>query len=90
MGNAITPDSRALWLMLARQGGWWTVKNIVHFFRPTFAEFEAREIVKGLLPGGYLMAREMVPGQEPSYAVTSECNPLPGIDWQAGQWREAA
>lgn len=92
MGNAITPECRAVWLMLARQKGWWTVKSIVHHFRPTFAEFEVQEIIKALLPGRYVIGREMMPLQELSYAVTSECMPLPGGDPRVDgdQWREAA
>ena len=80
MGNAITPECRAVWLTLARLGGWWTVKTIVRHFRPTFAEFEVIDIVQALQPGGYLVGRAMVPGGQLSYAVTSECNPLPGRD----------
>jgi hypothetical protein len=90
MVHAITPEGRALWLMLARQGGWWTVKGIVQFWTPTFADFEVQEIVGGLMFGGFLMARNMVPGADPSYAVTSECTALPGVDLQGVEWREAA
>jgi hypothetical protein len=80
MGNAITQESRAVWLALRRHGGWWTVKAITHHFRPTFAEFEVQEIVDGLVPGGYLTARRMSPHQSFSYCFTSECRPLPGAD----------
>ncbi len=90
MGHSITPEGRALWLMLARQGGWWTVKGIVQFWRPTFAEFEVREILASLAAGRCVTARSMVPGDEPSYAVTSDCTPLPGVDLQGIEWRQAA
>lgn len=76
---AFTPDSRALWLALARQGGWWTVEAIVQFWKPTFYECEVRDIVRALLAGRFLVSREANPG-EVSYAVTSECAPLPGVD----------
>lgn len=78
MGNAITQDRRAVWLMLARDGGWWTVKALLHHWKPTFAQWELQEALDGLLPGGYVTRREMTPGQV-SYAVTSDCVPLPGL-----------
>lgn len=90
MGNAITPDARALWLMLARQGGWWTVKNITQFWTPTFVDYEVEDLLQTLVPGGYVMSRQVNPGQV-SFAVTSECNPLPGIQYAgSGSWKEAA
>lgn len=87
IGNAITQDSRALWLGMRSQGGWWTVKSLVLFWSPTFAEYEVIELLTGLIAGGYVASREMTRGQV-SYAVTSACAALPGL--QPAQWREAA
>jgi hypothetical protein len=86
---AFTPDSRFVWLTLARQGGWWTAKGIVQFWKPTFAEFEINDIVRALLAGRFLVSREVNPG-EISYAVTSECTPLPGFDLHGVKWRDLA
>lgn len=85
MATEPTQEGRALWLMLVRQGGWWTVKSIVAFWQPTFAEYEIQELVGELTQGGHVMRREMVPGQL-SYCVTSECKPLPGVS-DAERWR---
>lgn len=77
MGNAITQESRALWLAMRNQGGWWTAKALLHFWQPTFALFEIEELLKALHAGLYIEARPMTPG-EWSYCVTSDCNALPG------------
>ena len=79
MGNAITQESRALWLMMRRDGGWWTVRNLVHHWHPTFPEWEVKQLLQGLLAGGFLMQREIAPGQI-GYAFTSECKALPGTE----------
>lgn len=83
MGNAITQESRVIWQELRRHGGWWSVKQITHHWRPTFAEFEVEEIVDALVKGGFLMRREQGPGLL-CVAFTSECNQLPGTEIEEG------
>lgn len=77
MGNAINQDSRALWLALRNDGGWWTVWELARFWQPTFAEWEISELLQGLVAGGFVAGRDVVPGRT-SYCVTSECLALPG------------
>jgi hypothetical protein len=89
MGNAITQESRAVWLAMRNQGGWWSVKALLHFWQPTFAQFEIEELVKGLKAGRYVMAREVNPG-EISYAVTSDCLVLPGEEQPDGDFGRRA
>ncbi|MBI2770019.1 MAG: hypothetical protein HYX47_10375 [Burkholderiales bacterium] len=89
MGNAITPDSRALWLMLARNGNWWTVKTLVHHWRPTFTAVELDDLLRPLVGHGYVMVRDKS-AAEPTYAVTSDCFALPGYERVGMHWREAA
>lgn len=84
MGNAINQDSRALWLGMRRQGGWWTVTTLVRLWSPTFAAWEVQQMLDGLAAGGFVMSRDDVSPGSISYAVTSECNALPGITQEAG------
>jgi len=79
MGNAINQDARVVWLAIRRQGGWWSVKQIVTFWHPTFALYEIEEIVRALVAGGFLMGREQGPDNY-CYAFTSECKALPGTE----------
>lgn len=78
MGNAINQESRALWLMLRNVGGWWTVSQLRVFWQPTFAEYEIQDLMVGLAGGMFVQQREDPAGVF-SYAVTSDCQPLPGL-----------
>jgi hypothetical protein len=89
MGNAITQESRMVWLAMRNQGGWWSVKALLHFWAPTFAQFEIENMVKGLKAGGYITSRKMNP-DEISYAVTSDCLPLPGEEQPDGDFGRRA
>lgn len=80
VGNAITQDSRALWLGLRRQGGWWTAPGLVRHWSPTFALWEVQQMLDGLVAGGFVMCRDDAKPGETSYAFTSECKPLPGAE----------
>lgn len=77
MGNAITQDTRALWLMLKRDGGWWTVSMLTHHWRPTFAPHEVQQAVDALEAGGFLDSRTQLGSR--LYAFTSGCNELPDL-----------
>lgn len=78
MGNAITQEARALWLMLMRNGGWWTVSELTHHWRPTFQSFEVLEALEALKAGNFLDSRIEVSGKR-SYAFTTGCNRLPEL-----------
>lgn len=75
MDNAITQDTRALWLMLQGDGGWWTVAMLTHHWKPTFAPYEVQQAVDALEAGGYLDSRDQAGTR--IYAVTTSCSALP-------------
>ena len=75
MGNAITQDTRALWLMLQADGGWWTVAMLTHHWKPTFAPYEVQQAVDALEAGGHLDSRDQAGTR--IYGVTSGCQALP-------------
>ncbi|MDP3165150.1 MAG: hypothetical protein Q8N06_06805 [Hydrogenophaga sp.] len=77
MGNAITQDTRALWLMLQRDGGWWTVAMLTHHWRPTFQPYEVQQAVDALEAGGFLDSRDQAGTR--IYAFTSSCKSLPDL-----------
>ncbi|HQR97608.1 MULTISPECIES: hypothetical protein [unclassified Polaromonas] len=80
MGNAITQDTRALWLMLVRDGGWWTAAMLTHHWRPTFAPHEVQQAVDALEAGGFLASRDQGDKAHTRiYAFTSECKTLPDL-----------
>lgn len=78
MGNAITQDVRALWLMLRNDGGWWTVSMLTHYWRPTFATYEVQQAMDALEAGGFVMSQ----GQKHSliYCITSDSKVLPDFE----------
>lgn len=80
VGNAINQDSRALWLSMRSSGGWWTVRSLTNHWHPTFPQWEVEELLRGLVAGSYVMARDDVNPGTRSYAVTSECLSLPGTE----------
>lgn len=77
MGNAITQDTRALWLMLMHDGGWWTVAMLTHHWRPTFQPYEVQQAVDALEAGGFLDSREQAGTR--IYGYTSDCKALPDL-----------
>jgi hypothetical protein len=77
MGNAITQDTRALWLMLLRDGGWWTVAMLTHHWRPTFQPYEVQQAVDALEAGGFLASRDQAGTR--IYAITTDCKSLPDL-----------
>jgi hypothetical protein len=85
-----TPDCRALWLMMARQGGFWTIEALRLYWLPTFTEFELRSLLQGLLQGGYVVACKAAAGAVLAYAVTCDCALLPGVECPPAFWRKAA
>lgn len=76
MGNAINQDTRALWLMLRRDGGWWSTSSLVHEWRPTFCQGEITAMLQALTAGNFVQEREQLGTK--TYCVTSSCLPLPG------------
>jgi hypothetical protein len=79
MGNAINLECRALWLMLCRDGGWWTVNSLVRHWHPTFTDFEVAEMLQALENGHFVECRAQFT-QGLTYCVTSDCASLPGIN----------
>ena len=84
MGNAITLDSRALWLSLHAHGGWWTAARLTRHWAPTFQEREVAEHLWALHRGGFVARREVPEGRLriTAYAFTDLCRALPGHDLQ--------
>jgi len=76
MGNAITHDARALWLMLRKDGGWWSASMLTHHWRPTFDIYEMNTMLNALVAGGIVQSRKQVDADQ--YCVTSDCLELPG------------
>lgn len=76
MGNAITQDARAIWLMLVSDGNWWTGSALTHYWRPTFALTEVQDHLNALAASGFIAKRKSLCAVE--YAFTSDCNQLPG------------
>lgn len=89
MGNAITAEARAIWLFLVKDGGWWTVKQLTHHWRPTFAEFEVNDALEALAKGGFLERRQphgaYATHSAFEFGFTSSCAELPGHPTQAMQ-----
>lgn len=75
MDNALTQDTRALWLMLRSDGGWWSIKMLTRHWHPTFAPHEVQQAVDALEAGGYLDSRDQAGAR--IYCVTSGCKALP-------------
>jgi hypothetical protein len=82
MGNAINQDARALWLMMRRDGGWWSASMLTHHWRPTFVIGEITAHLDALAAGGFLQEREQLGTK--NYCVTSSCTPLPGCSLEEG------
>lgn len=76
MGNAITLEARSMWLMLRRDGGWWSASMLTHHWRPTFARSEVDAMLAALLAGNFIEERVQLSAL--NYCVTSSCLPLPG------------
>lgn len=85
MGNAIGIEARALWLSVRNEGGWWSVSELTHYWRPGLHEEEVQRHLENLHRMGFLEARARGP-QTPrslhqlTYAVTSNCQALPGYE----------
>lgn len=75
--TAITPDTRALGLMLQEDGGWWTAAMLTHHWRPTYQPYEVQQALDALEAGGHLDSRDQAGTR--IYAVTSGCKALPDI-----------
>lgn len=80
MGNAIDQDRRAIWLAIRRHGGWWSVRQVVQHWHPTFAPWEVHQALQALAGAGFLAARDDVNPGTTSYAVTSDCGVIPGTE----------
>lgn len=76
MGNAITQDARAIWLMLVSDGSWWSANSLTHHWRPTFALHEVQDHLNALNNGGFITNRAQFGTAQ--FAFTSDCQQLPG------------
>lgn len=80
MGNAITQETRYLWLMLVKDGGWWTASMLTRHWSPTFAPHEVQQAVDALEAGGFLASRDMGDKAHTRiYGFTSDCKRLPDL-----------
>lgn len=77
-GVALNDDSRALWLMLRNDAGWWSTSQLTHFWRPTFSISEVEAHLQALHKGRFL-ERLRINANTFTYAVTPACLPLPGL-----------
>lgn len=86
MGNAITQETRYLWLLLMKDGGWWSTKMLTRHWHPTFAPHEVQQAVDALEAGGFLVSRDQEGENDQDqkvstriYAFTSDCMLLPDL-----------
>ena len=79
MGNALDASSRALWLMVRNDAGWWTASQLTHYWRPTFSTPEVQDQLIALHKHGFLERRATSSSSVWAYAVTPTCQPLPGL-----------
>lgn len=80
MGNAITQETWYLWLMLMKDGGWWSVKMLTKHWHPSFAPHEVQQAVDALEAGGFLASCDQGDKAHTRiYAFTSECKTLPDL-----------
>lgn len=77
MGNAITQDVHALWLMLKTEGGWWTVAMLMHHWRPTFEPHGVQQAVDALEAGGFIESLDQAGSR--IYGFTPDCEALPDL-----------
>ena len=78
MSTAITQDMRALWLMLRREGGWWSSAMLTDHWRRTWPR-EVQQALDALEAGGFIASRNQSSALQ--YSVTPEClalEPAPG------------
>lgn len=73
--DEITQDMRELWLMLRRDGGWWTIKMLAHHFGQRFAAYEVQQAVDALEAWGHI--ESVARAGTRIYAITSDCQALP-------------
>lgn len=69
-------EARAVWLMLRKDGGWWTLAALVHHWHPSFADFELLDVLAALVKGRFLEVRQQLGATQ--YCFTSSCLELPG------------
>jgi hypothetical protein len=77
-GNAITEDARALWLRMRTDGGWWTLDQLMHHWKPGCAPCKVQPAMDALEAGGFVESRDHATNL--SYGVTLNCKSLPGSD----------
>lgn len=77
-GVALNDGSRALWLMLRNDAGWWSAAQLTHYWRPTFSIREVEAHLQTLQKGRFL-ERLRINVNTFAYAVTPACLPLPGL-----------
>ena len=77
LGKGLTPDVRALWLMLKTGGGWWTVAMLMPYWRPTFEPHGVQQAVDALEAGGFIESRDQAGSR--IYGFTPACEALPEL-----------
>ena len=75
--TVLTPDARALWLMLLNQGGWWSLPELQAHWEPTFTDSELEQLLSALVASKHVAQRTNDFGSR--YGVTTTCTPYPGL-----------
>ena len=75
--TVLTPDARALWLMLLNQGGWWSRPELQAHWEPTFTDSELEQLLSALVVHKHVAQRINDFGSR--FGVTTTCTPYPGL-----------
>lgn len=78
MGNAITQDTRAIWLTLRDTGSWWSVKAMTSRWSPSYSPYEVQDALEALRAAGFAERRSWE-NRDAEYCFTSSCKPLPEL-----------
>lgn len=77
----LSVSASALLAMLRRQGGYWTISQVVHHWQPTWSASEVDQLLSELRHAGYLVQRPSpASANTPSFcalAVPLETPPFP-------------
>ncbi|HEY3048826.1 MAG TPA: hypothetical protein VGJ72_15365 [Polaromonas sp.] len=71
-------DLRALWLLLRKDGGWWTLDMLAPHWRPTCVSHEVQYAMDALEAGGFVESRDHA--THLAYGITSDCEALPDFE----------
>lgn len=76
-------DLLALWLLLRKDGGWWTLDMLAPHWRPTCVPREVQYAMDALEAGGFVESRGHA--IHLTYGITSDCEALPDLDPSVNQ-----